>query len=615
MSVTLRTSLILDLAGNLARRAGEFGGALSRLSRGGVMDLGQLSRAAEVAGRGLDNLGNRYTALLTGAAGAGTAKAVMDLETQFVELGIQANLSADKVEELKSKIYDAARAPDIRVNPGEITAAFNQIVEKTGDVELAMGNIRNIGLAISATGARGADIGALMADLAQKFQIKGGEEMLQTLDTTVNQGKLGAFTIKHFSTQAERLTAAYAQLGRVGPGAVREMGAMTQMIKQGVGGPEQTATALEAFIRTLNDPQKRKLLTGAGIKLMDPNDPKRMRSGVEIMKDIITRTKGDFSKLGVVFDSEALRALTAAALEWKKNGGFESFDSFMAAAGDGNQLLEDSARKARTSAAAMTALGASWTRVADQELSGPISAMAAAIDSLSPGTVEATFKAFAYGVGVLGAVVIATKAVRAAMAARDLWRYVRGGKYSGAGAALAGTGASGTVPVLVTNWPGGNMPGGNMPAASQTGAAGAAGKAARHGSKALGLLRGFGKTLGRIGVPLQAALYGIDGVTAAVSGDGKGVGRAAGGLGGTLAGAAAGAAIGSVVPVIGTGVGAVIGSILGSLGGEKLGDVIGGKIEIAIKSDQPVDVRRLEKSGTGAVDLSVDAGLAMAGGA
>ncbi len=650
----MRHSIVVDLAGNLSRQARAFSGSMETFSRRGARSMRMLSRATAAAGRGLDRLGNRYTALATGAAGAGTLRALVQLESRMTRLGVQAGRSADEIKTLKNRIFEAAQAPDIRVDPGQIIAAIEKIIEKTGDLGLAESNIRNIGLAIQATGARGMDIGAMIADMKEKFEVTTEKEFLQTLDAVITQGKTGAFTLQKLATQGERVTSAYGQFNRVGPQAVKEMGAMLQMVKRGVGPAEQAATAMEALVRTFNDAKKRKLLESKGIQIVDPEDPERLRSIVEIVKDIVRATDGDYTKLSAVFDSEALRAFTGAVSEFKKTGGFASLDKFMSVDGSGADLLADSATNAQTAAAALQSLQTAFQKFADANLTKPLRDIADAFNSMSPEQVDKIMKALGYGAAAAGGLILVSKGIRTAAAAKSLFGRGKGG---GLGTALGGAaGAAGAMPVMVMNWPAGGVMGGadggkrgrRAKRGARVRGRGVGGLAARggqalaklgggklsslfgslSGNRVASLAKGGGRALskafGGLALPLTALFYGMDAVGAAKAGDAKGVGGAVGGLGGTAGGAAAGAMIGSVVPVLGTAIGGIIGAILGSLGGEKLGELvggqfddkrsqdIGGKLAIEIKSDQPVTVRRLEKN-SNAFDYDVDAGIAMVG--
>lgn len=620
----MQASLFLNLRGNLAS-------GLTKLGHNGQRSLRGLGRAASLAGRGLDRLGNRYTALLGGAAGIGTGRQLIGLEARLTQLGVQAGKSAVIINALQAEIYRVAKSPHIRVDPSQILDAVDKIVEKTGNLDLAKTNIENIGKSIRATGAAGTDIGAMIADMNEKFGLTKSDEFLQSLDALVNQGKAGAFTLQNMATQGERITAAYGTFNRTGPTATKEMGAMMQMIKRGVGAPEQAATAFEALVRTLNDGDSRKKLQRSGIKIVDPDEPKRLRSVIEIVKDVVRATNGDVTKISSIFDAEAMRAFNGAVIEFNQTGGFASFDKFLSVSDNGSQILEDSTRNAKTAAGALTNLGTVWKSFADSKLTKPIQDLTAALDGLSPERVDEIMSSLATGAMALGGLVVASKAIRTMAAAKSLF----GGRRGKGAAGMLGGMAGGAQPVMVTNWPGGagggwglDMPGGKSRGGKSGGIArtGKLGRLARGGqalarlgSKIPGaaLLGKGGKMLGKLGgrgfAPLAALMYGTDFVGSAMAGNAKGMGRSAGGLGGGLAGAAAGAAIGSVIPGIGTLIGGLAGGILGSLGGESLGEMLGGTLKIEIESDQPAKVKGL-KSNSKSMDIDVDTGLVMAGG-
>lgn len=403
----LKTSVIIDLKGNLEQRAQRYGRSMNKFAARGQRSLRLLGRTAGRTGRMLDRMGNRYTGILTGAAGVGTGKMVIDLQTRFTRLGIQANKSADEMNRLKTEIYDTASAPDIRVDPGQITSAIEAIVEKTGDLEFARDNIRNIGLAIQATGAQGSAIGELVAEM-QKMDIKAPTKVLQALDTLNVQGKEGAFTLENLASLGPRVITAYTSMGRTGTQALKEMGAALQVIRMGTGNSEQAATAFEATLRTLGDPTKLKKLEKIGITVFDPKElekgKKVLRPINELMIEIIEKAKGDKTKIASIFDAEAVRAFNQAVGEFQRNGSITSMDKFMQAQGDGATTMNDSARAAKDASAALTSLFTAWKRFADESLTEPIQAAADVLNSISSETTGKIIKgAVVTGLGALAA--------------------------------------------------------------------------------------------------------------------------------------------------------------------------------------------------------------------
>lgn len=600
----LAAYLGLYVKGDAAHKVDALEKGFERLSTRGTAHMGALSRSMGVAGKAVDGLANRYTALISGAAGAGAVKFTGDLQERMNYMGITAQKSAKDMEALKQQVFAIAQAPDIRLDPAQLLDYVDVIVEKTGDLDFAMANLENMGRAMRATKAGGQEMGAWVAQLGEKFNIKTPEGILAAIDHSINAGKAGAMTFKDLSTQGERLTAAYAAMGRTGPKAAAEQDALIQMIRKGTGSSEQAATAFEALMRTFGDAKKLKELKGVGIKVMD--DKGQMRSGVELYKELITKSKGDAVKLSSIFDSEAMRALNAGIAEFKNTGGLKSLDDFMGVAADGATVKADALRaNSRNINASMTALATAGKQFADINLAGPVGDLADAIGKLQPEQVQATMKAIAWGAGALGAAVAVKKGVDAVRWTADTLSYVRGkgGKGGLAGAAAGAAGAAGggqPIPVIIMNWPGGGLggaAGGLADLAGDVGGKGgkaAAGKGAksligRVASRGAGLMGGLLRRAGPLAAIGMGAYESID---ALMSGDTRSalgaVGRAVGGgLGG-----AGGAALGTMaLPGIGTAAGGLAGATAGSAGGEalltKLYDWLAGE---SGKKDEPAKV-------------------------
>lgn len=613
MSTSLKASLTLDLNDRLSGRTRGVNSAITRMSSNTKRAMATMKRAADSAYRGLDRLGNRYTGFITGAGGVAAVRSFANMETRLKRLGIQASQSADEIEKLRKEVTLTSQAADIRLNPTELLDAIDIIVEKTGNLELARSNIRNIGLAIQASGSDGRSIGALVADLNEKFNIKNNTELFETLDLLINQGKAGAFTLQNLAQQGERVTAAYSVTGRVTKGAAREMGAMLQVIRKGTGSSEMAATAFEALMRTLNDATKRQQLGKLGIQLTDPDDPKRMRSVTEIVKDLVRATDGNIVKLSRIFDAEAMRSLNLVAAEFSKTGGFESLDGFMGQTADGATLLKDAFNAADRSAAKWEVVATSLKDAAFNNLKGPITSAANVVGNTEPGTLNKAVGIGMAGVGILGSLALGVKGHKA----------IKGifGKKGVAGAAAAGAMAAGVQRVLVVNWPlslgaaGGQLTSGFGRVGKNVGKSGKLSKLGKLGK--LGKLARAGGKLGRVVPYLGLGLTALDVGATALSGKPGAKSEALGSLGGGLAGAAAGAAIGSVVPILGTAIGAAIGGVIGSFGGGALGQSLGTKSEnelsgeIHIKVDAEGRTKVNANVGNSGVNTTVDQGVLM----
>lgn len=454
----LKSSIILDLQGNLERQSQRFAGSLGRLSSQGSRHMQALHRTLGAVGNGLDNLGNRYTALITGAAGVGTARFLIGLEERFTMLGITADISGDKVEALKKQIYDVSRQPGIRIDPGELTSAVEDIVEKTGDLKFAQDNLENFAVAISATGGKtGSAIGQISAEF-QKMGLTSRADVAEALDILTVQGKAGAFTLQNLSQLGSRVVTAYTAMGRTGVPAIREMGAALQVIRQGTGSSEMAATAFEALLRTLGDADKVKLLQRGGIQVFDADALKNgrevMRSLPDIMEDIIRKTGGKKTVLSKVFDAEAIRAFNAAAGEFMQSGKFDGMKGFMEVQADGTVLLRDSERAAHGAGRAMQNLYTAWQAFADRNLSGPLQDAADALNSLDAKTVDRWLKIAGIGAGVVGAAIVGRKVYQGGRAIMEMF-----GKGDAAGGLAGAAGFGNAIPVYVVNGPASVWPG------------------------------------------------------------------------------------------------------------------------------------------------------------
>jgi hypothetical protein len=371
----LKTSIVIDLKGNLEGQSNRYSRAMFRFTRSAGNHIKTLRGELRDLGNSLSWMGNKTTALLGGVTAGYAAKQVMELEERYLRLGIQANKSNREMEKLKQTIFTTSQMPEFRVDPNKMLAAIAEIVEKTGDLEFAENNLRNIAAAIQATGAAGENIGGIMAEF-QKMGITAPKDVLEAIDILNVQGKEGAFTLQNLAALGPRVVNAYTSLGRTGVPAIREMGAALQVAMQGTGEADTAATAFEATLRTLADPDKIKILKGAGIQLFEDEKVGRFRAINEIMTDIIKKTKGNKVLLGSVFDAQAVRAFNNAAGEFQRTGALPSLEKFYKVQADGTTTLLNAAEAAQSSNAALANIQSTAMRAADEMMAGPVKKLA-----------------------------------------------------------------------------------------------------------------------------------------------------------------------------------------------------------------------------------------------
>ena len=191
------------------------------------------------------------------------------------------------MDALKKRIFETATAPDIKVDPGQIISAIDQIIERTGDMEFVEQNLMLIGSAIQAVGADGSAIGGLVAEF-QKMGLSS-DEVAKALGTLTKQGKNGAFTLENLASLGPRVISAYTATGRSGTEALREMGAALQVIRTATGSSEQAATAFEAVMNSLTDKKKQDSLKKMGVYVR--NSANQFKPINELMAEIVKKRK------------------------------------------------------------------------------------------------------------------------------------------------------------------------------------------------------------------------------------------------------------------------------------------------------------------------------------
>lgn len=387
----LRTSVVIDLRGNLARKARRDTQALERMGRRGSRAMRVLRGTTERLKRSIGSLGGRFTALAGAVAGVAGAKVVIDFDARLASIGARAGKTGKDldafVKDTKKRFFDLANLPQFNISPDEVLAAVDEIITKTGNLKFALEQLPNIALLIRGGEARGQDAGSLIANLFQKLDIKTVKQMTGVLGDLTAQGDKGAFEIGDLATQGERLTAALAKTGRTGPIAVREMGAILQMFKRTTGTTEMATTAFERFIDTITS-EKAKELRKAGIQIFDEEKLAEglnvLRSPIAILRDILLKADKIAAREGIginevlteIFDIRAGRGVAAFTVELQKaksrgepEAAFAAVESFLRLQG-GEALLRRRARDLARRPAAKVERGKTVLKQASEAVLG-----------------------------------------------------------------------------------------------------------------------------------------------------------------------------------------------------------------------------------------------------
>lgn len=195
----------------------------------------------------------------------------------------------------------------------ESMSALGEFAEKTGDLDVGRGILRDLGALALATGA---DFGDLGATAGQAFnvirdQIKDPKEQVKELNALMKvlaaQGEMGAVEIKDLARDFGKLGAATRSFEGGAPELLRTMGAFAQLAVAR-GGAESSADASTASTRLASDiVTNRKKFKKLGVNIQSETDPTKLRDPTEIMADVLEKTGGDITKTSGLFGMESAK--------------------------------------------------------------------------------------------------------------------------------------------------------------------------------------------------------------------------------------------------------------------------------------------------------------------
>ncbi len=441
MAQQLKTDISINLAGNLAAKAKQYGASMSDFARKNDRAMTLLKTSADAAGRGIDSLGNRYIGLATAFATGATVRNVAALEAQMVRIGTNAKLSSDQVALLTKQLEAMSVQKDIRIGTDQLAAGVDELLGKTGDFEFVQENLENMGLFMQAFGADARSTGALFAQFREKG-IRDAKDVMNTIDELYGQFAIGSVNVKDLADISEQLFATYQGKG---PEAIAQMSALVQLFNKTKGTADQSLTSIQAVFATFSDKKKVEFLNRQGIEVFKKGT-KELREPVELLLEILDKAKNDPLKLGDVFDQTSLQGLASLYDQEDK----DLLRSMINGTAEMGATQEAAAKNAATMNAAMASLNNSFSKFSNERLAEPIKELADAINSVDDETIQNWLKWGETALWAVGGAMAFKRSV-------DAYRWVKGG--SSTAGSTGGFSDLGTMPVYVVNMPSGGMSG------------------------------------------------------------------------------------------------------------------------------------------------------------
>ena len=559
----IKTGILLFLKDKFSQEIKGAGAATQKFASTAMSAVNKVDKAFSGVAAKLGALG---VSLSLGAA----SNQIIDMDARLTRMGMTADASAEQVNKLKQKIFEAAQDPNIKIDPSKVIDALDVVMTKTGNLEYVEDNIKNIAVALQATGETGESIGDVFSEF-QKFGYSASS-ISQLMDDMVKQGDQGEYTFGKFAKTAKAVLSAYSPIGN-SVEDTKKLGAVMQILISGTKNEEAAVTSLDAIMSELADPQKQEKLGLIGVAVRDSTG--KFRDLADIMQDTlaVAEKEGNADFLGEIFGMSSMKAVRAFQ-QYGKN-----YKKLTDDLGDTTGALEaKSNRMAGTMKANLQNLQTTFLKFADTNLAKPLEKLNDLLSYLSenPERMEKVFNTIKWG---LGGIVAIKGLSKVAGLISSISNGINGFK-SGKAELSFGAGGTSGMPVYVTNMGQGGL-GASSSSLSRPGSIKLSGKqvAGASGAAAVGAaLIAVPAMVSELKGIKEAGLQGKEKSKAQGGAIGGAVGTVAGAAGGVAAGAAVGAMVGSVVPVLGTAVGALVGAGIGLFGawaGRKAGEAIG----------------------------------------
>lgn len=444
----LSTEIMINLAGNLTAKARQYGANMSQFARNHQKAMRLVKATTEAAGRGLDTLDNRYTAMIAGLGSSLTIKQVADFDAQMRRMGTNAKLNADQVNTLKNAIRDVSNQKDIRIDASALGEGVDALLGKTGDYQYVVDNLRNMGLFMQAFGVDGQVAAGLMAQFWEKG-VRGADAVSNTMDRLYAQFAVGSVSVADVARAAPKL---FSIIQDQGPEAIAQMGAFAQVFAKNKGSIDETVTSIQAMYASLSDKKNIEFLKKNGVDVF-VKGTKDIKKPYELMMEILKRAKYDPLKLQDVFDQTGMQGIKAL-LSPENRQLLEQMIYGTAEVGSTQKAAQTNAEGFN---AAMQSLNNEWQRFAEGQLAKPVQDLADALNSVDQNTVQNWLQVGKYMAIALGGIIAIRKTYQFGKTIHDIMNPK--GKGKGIPGGITDVFGSGVMPVYVVNMGSGGMNG------------------------------------------------------------------------------------------------------------------------------------------------------------
>ena len=232
----------VNLQSNVAEEAARAERAVNSMTTAAGRDFAKFRSAAVLSAEGINSVGGAVNKL-TGAGQKfkSLVKGVNDLETRLTMVGVRARLTQDEMKGLKKSLFDISQDPNIRLDPNELVKGLDALIAKTGDAKFAQENMRNLGLAMRATGASGPEVANVIASL-RELNVTSPDQVINALGVINEKSKDAHKSFAEFASGSENLTSVLGETD-----AVMKQAAGEQLFADAATNANTLSAALESI--------------------------------------------------------------------------------------------------------------------------------------------------------------------------------------------------------------------------------------------------------------------------------------------------------------------------------------------------------------------------------
>lgn len=286
----LTASVVMNLTGNFELQARRNGRALGSFSRDSNQQLSRVRRSAQSVGNALDSMGNRYTAMIAGAATAYSAtRSIIEsakLDKQLIQIKQTAGATAEQVANLRKQLHEMSQ--ETGQAQSSLLGGFNNLVQSGQGWEQAALTIDAINKAMAVTGAEADVLASALGVAAEAFEFdltKPGLA-LELLDKMTVAGRLG-------NAELEDLSGVFARIGVNAKSAglsFQDTLGFVERLSLIERNPERLSTLADSTLRLFtNNNYMKNAAKATGVKFYDAEGERR--AAFDVLDDIAAQYK------------------------------------------------------------------------------------------------------------------------------------------------------------------------------------------------------------------------------------------------------------------------------------------------------------------------------------